>query len=120
MNFAELLMQSREKSAEIFVTGSSLVKSDPGDIDVVIPYSIAMSTYARLLAASTMTGSAYGALADHTIDGTFRLGSFNFIVVYDKYLPVWQEATNKLRANPELYQKKEARVELFEVLKGRR
>lgn len=99
-----------------FQTGSSLITDDFQDIDVVVPES-AWEPY-RDDFFHDYTGNTYGVDGlDYTLAGTYRIGEYNVLVVYDFALPPWREATERLVANPEAYQDKVKRVVMYERTK---
>lgn len=100
-----------------FQTGSSLITDDYQDIDVVVPSSQWWYSSAGEY-QDFYTGNTYGRDGlDYTLDGTYRIGEYNVLVVHDWCLPPWKEATERLLEHPELYQDKVKRVVMYERLK---
>lgn len=110
-DFAGISMQPKITNA--FVTGSSLVIDNPSDIDIVIPASEVSREFKERYSNSRTDKEGAQLYGDCTVHSTYRIGPINIIVVHDRYLEAWKEATTWLRSDKDRYSDKQERVELF-------
>lgn len=100
-----------------FRTGSSLIKDDPGDYDIVVPYSTWEKNEDVFCELTEHTTLYSGDNDDPTLWTTYRDGLINLLIVLDEYIPKWQAVTAELQQKPHRYLLKEDRVKMFESIK---